>query len=71
MIQVSDSTRPVTGTLGSGHCCPRCSAPEPSVPVAQVGNDTEVCYVYECPRCRHSWWNTYNTTADEPWVVAA
>jgi len=41
------------------------------VPVAQVGNDTEVCYVYECPRCRHSWWNTYNTTADEPWVVAA
>lgn len=66
-----DLATPVTHPLGPGHCCPRCLAPEPVEPLAQVSNNTKVCYVYECPRCRHAWWNTYNTTADEPWQVAA
>lgn len=63
--------RDLRDALGPGHRCPRCLSPEPVGPVARVGNSAEVCYVYECPRCRHAWWNAYNTSADEPWQVAA
>ena len=63
--------RDTYGTLGPGHCCPQCLAPEPVEPLALVDRGAEVRYVYECPRCRHAWWNAYNTSADEPWQVAA
>jgi hypothetical protein len=71
VIQVSNPTRPVTGTLGPAHRCPRCSALKPVKPLTSINSGAEIRYIYECPRCRHSWWNTYNTSADEPWGVAA
>lgn len=63
--------RDFCGTLGPGHCCPRCLAPEPVKPLDRIGRSNEVRYVYECPRCRHAWWNAYNTAADDSWQVAA
>lgn len=68
---MADLARPATNALGPGHCCPRCLAPNPVEPLALADHTTEVRYVYECPRCRHAWWNAYNATADDSWQVAA
>lgn len=68
---MSNLARPVTRPLGPGHCCPRCLEPEPVEPLAQLSNSAKVCYVYECPRCRHAWWNTYLMAALTGWPQGA
>lgn len=68
---MSDLTGPVMTDLGPTDRCYRCCCPKFVEPVAQIFRLAEVRHVYECPRCRHAWWNAYNTSADEPWQVAA
>lgn len=68
---MGELTGPVMTDLGPTDRCTRCCSPEFVEPVAQIFRPAEMRHVYECPRCRHAWWNAYNTAADEPWQVAA
>lgn len=63
--------RPVMTDLGPTDRCTRCCSPELVKPVAQIFRPAEVRHVYECPRCRHAWWNAYNTVVHDPWEVVA
>lgn len=68
---MSDPAEPVMTDLGPTDRCTRCCSPELVKPVAQIFRPAEVRHVYECPRCRHAWWNAYNTVVHDPWEVVA
>lgn len=54
------------GTAMIEHC-PRCVVAVPTAPLRSWPLEQRTVAVYECPKCLHAWFTSYNTTGPDAW----